>query len=119
MLDAHEKALEHGGSPGVLNLSLVESAIARPYLGYNRSIHSKAAALTQSLANNHGFVDGNKRTTLLVVDLFLQRSHYALEAPALGNEIDEVILAVANSRMPLEQLTEWFRARIVRTRLTG
>ena len=116
MLDAHEKALEHGGSPGILSLSLVESAFARPYLGYNRSIYSKAAALTQSLANNHGFVDGNKRTTLLVVDLFLQRSGYALDAPPIESEIDEMILAVANRRMPLEQLTEWFRARIVRAR---
>lgn len=95
---------------------MVESAIARPYLGYNRSIYSKAGALTQSLANNHGFVDGNKRTTLLVVDLFLQRSGYALDAPPIESEIDQMILAVANHRMQLEQLTEWFRARIVRTR---
>ncbi|MSO89334.1 MAG: hypothetical protein EXQ89_05135 [Rhodospirillaceae bacterium] len=50
-----------------MNIGLIESAIARPYSGYYRSIVKKAAALLESMASNHGFADGNKRTTLILV----------------------------------------------------
>ncbi|MFN7597855.1 MAG: Fic family protein [Cereibacter sp.] len=43
-------------------MHLIESAISRPYSGYHRSIARKSAALLHSVATNHGFVDGNKRT---------------------------------------------------------
>jgi hypothetical protein len=53
-----------GGLPGVLNLDVIESAIGRPYTGYYPKIWQKAGALAQSVAGNHGFTDGNKRTAL-------------------------------------------------------
>ncbi len=59
------KALCDGGAPGILNPSAVESALARPYHGYHRHIHEKAAALVHGIVSNHGFVDGNKRTALV------------------------------------------------------
>ena len=63
-LSAQERALTFGGLDGISNLSLVESAIARSYTGYYLPIWKKAAALVESMAGNHGFADGNKRTTL-------------------------------------------------------
>lgn len=52
-LAAHEAALAFGGRPGVSSLHLVESAIARPYSGYHRSIERKAAALLHGVVANH------------------------------------------------------------------
>lgn len=60
----HELALTFGGRVGVLNEHSIHSAIGRPCSGYHRSIAEKAAALTEALARNHGFVDGYKRTAV-------------------------------------------------------
>ncbi|MGH8535633.1 MAG: type II toxin-antitoxin system death-on-curing family toxin [Gammaproteobacteria bacterium] len=68
-LESHAAALEAGGCPGILNRGLIESALARPYDGWHRLIHQKAAALVHSFVKNHGFADGNKRTALYVADL--------------------------------------------------
>ena len=70
-----------GGLPGERDLGLVQSAIARPYSGHHRTVERKAAALVESLAQNHGFIDGNKRTTLIVANLFIDRSGYKLVIP--------------------------------------
>lgn len=77
-LEAHNTAIKYGGLPGILNLSLVESAISRPYNGYCRPIRKKTAALIESVCRNHGFADGNKRTCLLLLVLLLDRSGYGL-----------------------------------------
>jgi len=95
-------------------LHLIESALGRPYSGYYRSISRKAAALLHSLVANHGFVDGNKRTAWLLVELLIDRSGYELtirdDAP-----IDDLVVSVANNQLKLHELEEWFRARLQRT----
>ena len=73
---------------GIVNLGLVESAIHRPYNGYYRRIERKAAALVESVAGNHGFADGNKRTTLILVHTLLTKSGYRL-VPARHGESSE------------------------------
>lgn len=129
MLEAHRVALlRSGGLDGVRDFTLIESAIARPYTGYYRSVIRKAAALTQSLAKNHGFVDGNKRTALLTLFLFLDRSGYELVGPdskLVGKQVSEedsevftdadaegMILDVVENRLSYDDLVKWFRARI-------
>jgi death on curing protein len=105
----------------VLNIGLARSAIGRPYSGYHRSIHRKAAALVHSLAKNHAFVDGNKRTALYVMHLRLIRSGYRLRGednPALQNELEDMILDVATGQMDFEALVQWFEDRIVRVTRT-
>ena len=57
----HDEALIYGGSPGLISEDAIRSAIARPYHGYHRFIHQKAAALLRGVVSSHGFVDGNKR----------------------------------------------------------
>lgn len=54
VFDAHDKVLLLGGLMGVRDIGLIESAIGRPYVGYYPSLHEKAAALLESLVNNHG-----------------------------------------------------------------
>ena len=74
----HEKIIEKtGGSQGVRDIGLIESAINRPFQTYDGiefypEIESKISAITYSLINNHGFVDGNKRIGVSVMLLLLK-----------------------------------------------
>ena len=117
VLRAHEYALTFGGRAGISDAGLIESAIARPYSGYHRSITRKAAALLQSLAQNHGFVDGNKRTAILMTSLLLVRSGYTFRIAneaAFNTEIEQMVLAVVRHELDFDQLVAWFRERIKR-----
>lgn len=73
VLAMHELLLEaFGGAAGVRDLGALESALMRPQLGYYDSLIEEAAALLESLAMNHPFVDGNKRVAFFVTDTFLR-----------------------------------------------
>ena len=61
-----------GGSLGILDEGALASALMRPQLGYYDGLIQEAAALMESLANNHAFVDGNKRVAFFVTDTFLR-----------------------------------------------
>ena len=63
---------ETGGSMGLRDPGAMASALMRPQLGYYESMVEEAAAMLESLAMNHPFVDGNKRTALAVTDAFLR-----------------------------------------------
>ena len=68
----HEKLLEKdGGAKGVRDAGLIEAALLRPQTGYYQDIIEEAASLWESLAMNHGFVDGNKRIAFAAMDIFL------------------------------------------------
>ena len=69
----HERLIERfGGSPGIRELGLLESALYRPQTGYYNDIAEMAAALFESLLLNHPFVDGNKRVAFFITDTFLR-----------------------------------------------
>ena len=61
-----------GGSTGLLDMRALESALLRPQMGYYDGLIQEAAALMESLAGNHPFVDGNKRVAFFVTDAFLR-----------------------------------------------
>ncbi len=63
---------EFGGTPGIRDEGALAAAIMRPQLGYYDSLVEEAAALMESLANYHPFVDGNKRAAFFVTDAFLR-----------------------------------------------
>lgn len=72
-LRIHEVLIEaFGGAAGVRDMGLLESALLRPQTGYYADLLEEAAALWESLAMNHPFVDGNKRVAYAVLELFLQ-----------------------------------------------
>ncbi len=63
-----------GGLHGVRDKGAVEAAVFRPQTGYYESIEEEAAALMESLGNNQGFLDGNKRIAFAAADVFLRRN---------------------------------------------
>lgn len=112
---AHQRALTFGGRRGIQDIGLVESAIARPYSGYYRSIHKKAAALLHSVASNHGFADGNKRTAFYLFYLFLENSGYELESRSnlqSEEEIEHLIVDVVTRFIDFDELVAWLQKRI-------
>ena len=74
----HDDLLDRfGGEPGLRDAGGLESALMRPQIGYYDGIIEEAAALMESLAMNHPFVDGNKRVAFFVTDTFLRiNGHY-------------------------------------------
>ena len=116
MLDAiHQAQLrEHGGTPGVRDEGLLESALARPQ---HKFAYAKkpdwatlAAAYTFGLAKNHGFVDGNKRVAFVAAYVFLGLNGYDLDATE--PEVAATIDGVAASDVTESALAKWFRVRI-------
>ena len=67
---------EFGGSPGIRDIKSLESAVSRPQSGYYKTIYDEAAALMESLAMNHAFIDGNKRVSFFATDVFLRMNGY-------------------------------------------
>lgn len=78
-----------GGAPGVRDLGLIESALLRPQTGYYADLIEEAAALWESLAMNHGFVDGNKRVAYACLELFLGMN--GTEVVASNDELERFI----------------------------
>ena len=79
----HEALIKRfGGNPGVRDLGLLESAILRPQSGYYATLSLQAAALMQSLAQNHAFIDGNKRVAFALTAVFFRMNGYKLKVKA-------------------------------------
>ena len=102
---------ETGGEHGVLNLGLLQSAVARPQASFDRQdlypdLFSKAAALLESLVGNHAFVDGNKRTAITSAGLFFQMNGYQLTAR--NQEFVNFTLQCAQHLVSLDQMILWF-----------
>jgi death-on-curing protein len=71
-----------GGLHGVRDKGAVEAAVFRPQTGYYNSLEEEAAALMESLGNNHAFLDGNKRIAFTAADVFLRRNGFRIEVEA-------------------------------------
>jgi death-on-curing protein len=115
---AHEFALAYGGRPGIIDTGRIAAAVARPYSGYHRSIAAKAAALFEAIVNNHGFVDGNKRTAVLLTDLLIWRSGYNFEPwdekEQFNTALVDFTVDVARGGLTRDEIEQWFRRRIRR-----
>jgi death on curing protein len=93
------------GGRFIRDAGIIDSACGRPratVFGEDAypSIWEKAAALMQSLACNHGFVDGNKRTAWIAVTAFLDANGHPLDASFSDDAAEEFVLAVATGAMP-------------------
>ena len=112
VLALHDEQLaEHGGAPGIRDNSLLLSALARPrnIAAYaSPDLADLAAAYAVGIARNHAFIDGNKRTAIVVAaGVFLPLNGYELTAS--NEEIVRVMLAVADGSLLEDQLAAWFR----------
>ncbi|HUJ29654.1 MAG TPA: type II toxin-antitoxin system death-on-curing family toxin [Candidatus Acidoferrum sp.] len=70
---------EFGGLRGIRDMGLLESAVLRPQSGYYGGLIEEASALMESLANNHAFIDGNKRISFVMTDTILRANGYFLD----------------------------------------
>ena len=104
---------ETGGMHGVLDLGLLLSAVARPQATFDGQdlypdIFSKAAALLESLAGNHAFVDGNKRTAIASAGLFLGINGYRLTAN--NQQLEDFTLQCARHAVSLDEVSRWLES---------
>jgi death-on-curing protein len=102
-----------GGLPFVRDRHLLRSAAERPSISLFGqaqfpTLHDKAAALLESLAYHHLFADGNKRTALKAVTLFLERNQWSPTWTAY--EAYDFILEVAQGKHALEAIVVWLRS---------
>jgi death-on-curing protein len=80
VIELHKNLIdEFGGTHGIRDINLLEAAIMRPQTGYYETLYEQAAALMESLANNHPFIDGNKRVAFFVTDAFLRNNGYFIK----------------------------------------
>jgi len=99
----------YGGLHGERDRGAIEAALARPQSGYYRDLVEEAAALWESLAQNHPFLDGNKRTAFACTVTFL-RINGVKFAPGKADAIDFILGLYDRDRFCFEELEPWLRA---------
>lgn len=116
VLAIHDRQLaEHGGTEGIRDESLLESALARPqqlhaYGDPTPDLADLAATLAYGVARNHPFVDGNKRTAAVVCETFIELNGAVLKADDL--ELFPPFLALAEGKLSLEEFAAWLRSNV-------
>lgn len=106
-----EQLAEHGGAAGIRDEGLFESALARPLnlVAYgDPDVAALAASYGVGLARNHPFIDGNKRTAFVAVELFLALNGHRLVADDVACVL--TMLAVAAGTLDEAGFAEWLRA---------
>lgn len=113
VLFIHYRLIEEtGGSHGIRDLALLQSALARPMATFDNNdlypdLYSKAAALMQSIIKNHPFIDGNKRTAVTAASIFLLRNGYSLKTS--NKELERFTLKVVNENVELQKIAKWLK----------
>ena len=111
LLAAHDEQLqEHGGASGLRDRGLFDSALARPQnlAAYGTpDVAALAASYAFGIAKNHAFVDGNKRTALVALELFLDQNGYELGTDDMQCVL--AILSVASGAFSEDDLARWIR----------
>lgn len=115
VLAMHKRQIaEHGGGDGVRDEGLLSSALARPQniLAYtdNADIAALAGAYAFGIAKNHPFIDGNKRTALVVMRTFLLLNGHRFEASQ--EEKYTTFLKLAEGSLSEDELVEWIRSKL-------
>ena len=112
----HKRLIERfGGDGGVRDLGLLESALMRPQTGYYDTLSLQAAALLQSLTQNHAFVDGNKRVAFATTAIFLRMNGFRLVVDPDNGEsflIEEVI----QKKIDINRIAQWLEKHMSEVR---
>lgn len=118
LLAAHDAQIaEHGGGSGIRHRGLLESAIARPqnlaaYGDPKPDAIDLAVAYATGIAHNHPFIDGNKRTALIALELFLNLNGYDLTATDADCVLH--VLGIASRDESDEEFGAWVRAHVAK-----
>jgi death-on-curing protein len=112
VLAIHADQIErYGGSHEVRDQGLLEAALYRPQTGYYNDLIEEAAALWESLSQNHAFIDGNKRTAFAAVYTFL-----AINGASLNVDVERGIEFVASlyeaNQFSFDKLVPWLRRNV-------
>jgi death-on-curing protein len=112
VLAIHDDQIErYGGASGVRDGGLLEAAIFRPQTGYYADLIEEAAALWESLSQNHPFIDGNKRTAFAAMYTFLAINEARLTTSA-GETEDFVLNLYVIGSFDFEYLRQWLRSNV-------
>jgi len=118
VLKIHEFLInKFGGSQGVRDLNLLQSAISRPYQTFNQeNLYKipieKAAAIIESIIKNHPFIDGNKRTGYVLMRLILM--DHGLDISANHNDKYDFVISIASGNLNYDQIKEWIKDHLVK-----
>lgn len=110
VIQLHEWIIaQTGGSPGIIDRGLIESAVYQPQATFGGhelcpTLEVKTAALAFSLALNHGFVDGNKRIAHAAMETFLVRNGYEIQAHV--DEQETIFLQLAAGSLMREEFID-------------
>ncbi len=102
----------YGGSAGIRDKGLLESAIAQPQMTVggkyaNKTIFDKAAAYGFHVCMNHPFVDGNKRVAFALMDIFLQKNGW--DITAREEEVYSMMMSIASGKLSKTELSSWLK----------
>ena len=112
ILEFHSE-LEESDIPvedGVRDMALLESAVNAPFQTFGGqdlfpSIYEKAARLLYGIANNHAFVDGNKRTAVHAMEVFLIMNRVSLDYTI--DEMEVMVIGIADNTLTYEDAARW------------
>ena len=99
----------YGGAPGVRDPGGLEAALFRPQTGYYGDVVAEAAAMTESLAINHPFVDGNKRIAFAAADVFLRVNGWRLKRAPM-EIFAEMIEMLESGTFDIAHIEPWLRS---------
>ena len=105
---------QFGGAEGIRDRGALDAALFRPRSGYYTDVVQEAAALWESLSQNHPFVDGNKRVAVTVTAAFLRVNGYRLEFDD-DEAFSFLISLYETGRVRFEELDKWLRQHAVPT----
>ena len=119
VIEIHERLIERfGGSAGLRDKGLLESALFRPQTGYYENLTDMAAALFESLISNHAFVDGNKRIAFFTCDVFLRLNGWKLKVTADEGEAF-IVGSIERGECDYEHLVPWIQNNMVKIQEPG
>jgi death-on-curing protein len=105
----HSQLIErYGGATGLRDAGALESALHRPQTGFYDTLVHEAAALLESLVQNHPFVDGNKRVAFAVVDVFLRINGHTITADS-KSIYDYMITLFEDRTFDMAHLVPWLQ----------
>jgi death-on-curing protein len=113
VLTIHKQQIDqYGGTGGIRDSVLLESAVFRPQIGYYNSVAEESAALMESLANNHPFLDGNKRVAFAAAHTFLLVNGFDLAVDSIS-AFEFVMRSLSSGEFRFAQILKWINEHIV------